>query len=429
MKVSQAWIDALQPNALMRLWGMTLAERVMRQAVEAGIRTILVSSPTGETLLKTIRSDFWERYSNVEVRFINSRVLDEESIRIGKSGELMMILEGHCLYDERLTEKFAGLNEPAIAVDSSGSFPLLAVLNHESAKVAFADTENAAEFLKSRQASLRQINIRHMESYYRRLRSYQPVYWLNIRNDNDLDQANQYLKESVHKGTNDLIAKFIHPPFEFALTRLICNTRIRPNHVTFFNIFLAFSAIPFFYTGRFTIGLLMALTKGITDGVDGKLARLTIRTSSFGDKLDHISDMIYLNCYYVAMALYFSKGNLTAFPFVAMYWVIPTYFLDRIVRWLFIRRHHETVQDYSKIDVWFRLVQSNRNISMWSFLICYLTGYPLWGFYAIIFWTPSNFIYYGVRHLYEYNRTKERVGYLSVSPVSQTARGQRVGDN
>ncbi|MBX7150021.1 CDP-alcohol phosphatidyltransferase family protein [bacterium] len=406
MKVTHVWIDATHIFAFKKLWGMTLMERVIRQVLESGIHHITVAaSPDASQML---RPDFQKRYSHANVQWIDH--LKNIPSEVVASEQLILLLEGHCVYDERLTDKFCRATVPAIAFDSGENYPLIAV-------VKAAEAKTFQHLLKPDQlrADLTKINVREMDSYYRRLRSYQPVYWIAVTCDDDLELADEYLKRSVHKGTNDLIAKFIHPPFEFALTRWICHTGIQPNHVTVFNIFLAFGAIPFFYTGHFAIALAMALTKGVTDGVDGKLARLTLRTTNFGDKLDHVSDTIYLNCYYIAMALYFSGGNTQTLPFLAMYWVIPTYFLDRVVRWLFMKRHHETVQDYRKIDVWFRLVQSNRNISMWTLLLCTLAGHPLWGFYGIIFWTPSNFVYYGCRYIYEFNRTRQGTGYLAAS--------------
>ncbi len=406
-----AWIDASNANALQGLWGMTILERVMRQVGECGVKEIIVKSPQGEEIKKFLRADFWKRYPDVIVLFTreNSDQFGSLLSSAPAADDMVIILEGHVLYDERLTNEFCRSDKPIVAVDQSGSFPVLAVVNKEGIGTSVQNLDQLTSSLRGR---VTEIDVHTMEKYYRRLRSYQDVYWTRITNAEDLKTADGYLKGSVHKATNDVIAKFIHPPFEFALTRLICNSSIQPNQVTLFNIVLAFSAIPFFYTGQFAIALALALTKGVTDGVDGKLARLTIRTSDFGDKLDHISDVTYLNLYYVAMALYFSKGDVMAFPFMALYWVIPTYFLDRLIRFLFTKRHGETIQDYRRIDTYFRLVQSNRNISMWTLLICTLLGDPLWGFYGIVFWTPSNFIYYLSRHVYEYDKTKDGAGYL-----------------
>jgi phosphatidylglycerophosphate synthase len=407
-----AWIDGTNENGLQRIWGMTLLERAMRQVGECGIKRIVIKSLPGKEIKRFLRPDFWKRYADVLVEFIpeeGGRFSSLVSL-IQNSDEGVIILEGHSLYDERLTKEFCDSDKPVVAVDNLKSFPVLAVVHKEWATASIQDLHQWVLSLRGR---VNEINVHTMEKYYRRLRSYQDVYWVRITEAADLETADRYLKGSVHKATNDVIAKFIHPPFEFALTRLICNSRIQPNHVTMFNIVLAFSAIPFFYTGHFAIALAMALTKGVTDGVDGKLARLTIRTSNFGDKLDHISDVTYLNLYYVAMALYFSQGDITAFPFLALYWVIPTYFLDRLVRFLFTKRHGETIQDYRKMDTVFRLVQSNRNISMWTLLTGTALGNPLWGYYGIIFWTPSNFIYYLSRHIWEYNRTKEGTGFLN----------------
>lgn len=414
------WIDAGHPYALKRLWGMTLLERIVRQFAEAGLRKFFVMFAQGDELKKNFRSDFWKRYPDIRVSFLHENSTSILSGVLTDSEDGVIAVEGNALYDERLTAKFASIETPAVAIDPTSHYPLLVFLNKKSMHtVKTAAVSSIKEWLTSCFERLDQLNITKMESYYRRLRSYQDVYWILVESEKDIKTADAFLKHSVHKGTNDIIAKFIHPRFEFALTRLICNTGIQPNHVTMFNIVLAFSAVPFFYIGHFGTALAMALTKGVTDGVDGKLARLTLRTSNFGDKLDHISDTIYLNCYYVAMALYFSKGEFTALPLLAMFWVIPTYFLDRLVRWLFMKRHNgETVQDYRQIDVWFRLVQSNRNISMWTLLTSYLFRHPIWGFYGIIFWTPSNFIYYGIRHIYEYNRTREGTGFKKLKPAT-----------
>ena len=393
---------------------MTLLERLLRQLGEAGFSGIVVRVTSEQEARSNFRPDFHKRYPELPLRFVEE---DGESIAslhllLLESDGDVVLLDANALYDERLTSTFANLDRPTLVQDKKGAYPTLVRFNRaQLSDNAFSPYMTKQLLIKEISQRARKMDISELPSYYRRLRAYLPVYWLLVNGPSELPKADRLLKGSVHKSTNDVIAKFIHPPLEFALTRLICNSRIQPNQVTWFNVVLAFSAIPFFYTGHFAIALAMALTKGVTDGVDGKLARLTIRTTNFGDKLDHITDTLYLNGYYIAMALYFGNGQLDSFPVLALGWVIPTYFLDRLVRWLFIRRHHETVQDYRKIDTYFRLVQSNRNISMWSLLIACLAGHPLWGFYAIVFWTPSNFIYYGLRYLWEFNRTKTWIGY------------------
>ncbi len=413
-ETSRAWIDASSPYSLTRIWGMTLTERIVRQLAETGVSTIAVKSQDADATRRSFRPDFWTRYTKTDVHFIQETAEKISSLQTmllsARSG--VLVLEGNGLYDERLTTRFSALERASFALEGDSAHPILCLCFRDNLRdEAFGPNVTLGAFVRMAAESADRVEVTKLPSYYRRLRAYQPIYWLLVEKREHAVLADAYLKGSVHKSTNDLIAKFIHPPFEFALTRLLCRTGIQPNQITFFNVLLAFSAIPFFYTGHFAIALSMALLKGVTDGVDGKLARITLRTTNFGDKLDHISDTIYLNGYYIAMALYFSKAEASSFPLVALAWIIPTYFLDRVVRYLFTRRHHETIQDYRKMDTRFRLIQSNRNISMWTFLIFFLTGHPLWGYYAIAFWTPSNFIYYGIRHIWEYNRVKTHDGY------------------
>ncbi len=417
------WIDATAPESWRIVWGMTLAERVMRQVAEEGLTEIHLVVGSGRRLDRLIRRDFWKRYPGVHVHPWTDRLgaVGHLVSHMRERGVDALILQGDALYDERLTHAFSGLKTATVACSRAGDHPVLALLTPAALGAIERQVPTTLTGLV-RQVEARgtRFSVEDMEPYYRRLRSYQPVYWKTVSNDDDAEAVHRLLKGAVHKGTNDLVAKFIHPPLEFALTRLICRTRIQPNHVTLFNIVLAFSAVPFFFSGNFFTALALALTKGVTDGVDGKLARLTLRTSALGDKLDHVSDVIYPNGYYIAMAFYFSGGDFYALAWLAVYWVVPTYFLDRLVRWLFTRRHGETIQDYRKIDVWFRLVQSNRNISMWTFLLFLLAGDPLWGYYAVVCWVPSNFMYYGLRYVYEFNRTREGVGFDRQRTVRRT---------
>ncbi len=112
------------------------------------------------------------------------------------------------------------------------------------------------------------------------------------------ERADQHLIASLRKNVDGFIARHVNRVFSLAVTRLIKNTPIRPNHVTAFS--LGISIIAAFAAAHATgdapwwlfVGALLWQLASMLDGVDGELARLKFAGSKMGEWFDTLTDDI-----------------------------------------------------------------------------------------------------------------------------------------
>jgi phosphatidylglycerophosphate synthase len=135
--------------------------------------------------------------------------------------------------------------------------------------------------------------------YDNRLKKYEPARAWQIRADNR-DELEQELFSSSYKGVTDLVTKWVWPAPARWATKVCARLGIRPNHVTGFSVALAVLAGAAFWYGHFVTGLALGWFMTFLDTVDGKLARVTLTSSRFGDLLDHSLDLIHPPLWYIA---------------------------------------------------------------------------------------------------------------------------------
>ena len=135
--------------------------------------------------------------------------------------------------------------------------------------------------------------------YDNRLKKYEPARAWQIRADNR-DELEQELFSSSYKGVTDLVTKWVWPAPARWATKVCARLGIRPNHVTGFSVVLAVLAGAAFWYGHFVTGLALGWFMTFLDTVDGKLARVTLTSSRFGDLLDHCLDLIHPPLWYIA---------------------------------------------------------------------------------------------------------------------------------
>ncbi|PIE56278.1 MAG: CDP-diacylglycerol--serine O-phosphatidyltransferase [Desulfobulbus propionicus] len=98
---------------------------------------------------------------------------------------------------------------------------------------------------------------------------------------------------------------------------------ILPCMVTLASLFSGFYAIIAAFNGHFFAAATAILVAGVFDGLDGRIARMTSTTSSFGAQMDSLCDMVSfgvapgLLAYLWALSPYGRYGWLAAFLYVA----------------------------------------------------------------------------------------------------------------
>ena len=84
------------------------------------------------------------------------------------------------------------------------------------------------------------------------------------------------------------------------MTRFCARTGISPNLVTAISLVFVLAAMALFWRGQFGAGLAFAWAMCFLDTVDGKLARVTLRSTPFGNVFDHGIDLIHPPFWYWA---------------------------------------------------------------------------------------------------------------------------------
>ena len=87
-----------------------------------------------------------------------------------------------------------------------------------------------------------------------------------------------------------LVSRTLNRPLSRPAARLLQHTPITPNQVTLASLLIAFGAGWLLYLGHNVWAALAIHTSSVVDGVDGDLARLTGRSSSFGAIFDAVLD-------------------------------------------------------------------------------------------------------------------------------------------
>lgn len=315
--------------------------------------------------------------------------------------QTVLVLEGHALNDRRLLNLLIKSRQDLVIVSPGGENPAaIARLSQSSLSVIETlPSGNLSEGLKSlvEKGQLNSYNFQNFDPYLDNLRREVPPYLLKIENETQFKEAEYILKQTVHKGVLELVAKYIHPPLEFGSVKLIAETEITPNQITLVWLVMAVLVLPLFMKGLLLPGIILSALVGVLDGVDGKLARLTLRFSKTGDRLDHVSGVIYDALWYLALGWYFSGGNLYSIEAYTTYALLGFYIIHRVVPGIFRALFGREIYDYQKIDVFARLIGARMNNNVWLLLLGILIGYPRETFYLIAIWMGLTACWFVVR--------------------------------
>lgn len=206
------------------------------------------------------------------------------------------------------------------------------------------------------------------------------------------------LFEDAYKGVTDFVTKHIWPPAAFLLTRWCAQRGISPNHVTLVGTALMLLAFWLFWQGQFAVGLIVAWLMCLLDTVDGKLARVTVRSSRIGNVLDHGVDLIHPPFWYWAWAVGCERigqplddGGLT----LAI--IIGGYVIQRIQEGLFLWAFDMEIHVWRRFDSLFRQITARRNPNLAILTIAAALGYPREGLIAVAAWTAISTLVHLVR--------------------------------
>lgn len=116
-----------------------------------------------------------------------------------------------------------------------------------------------------------------------------------------------------------------------------------PGAITLGNVLAGFSAILLASTEKTYLAAVLILAAGILDGLDGRVARLTGTTSSFGEQLDSLADAVSFCVAPAVLAFHLGVGGLGRFGWGVCF-LFAACGVIRLARFnSFARTHHDFI--------------------------------------------------------------------------------------
>lgn len=195
-----------------------------------------------------------------------------------------------------------------------------------------------------------------------------------------------------YKGATDFVTKYAWPMPARFVTRWCAAAGFTPNQVTTLSLLLMLLALAGFWHGQWLWAIPVAWAMTFLDTVDGKLARVTMTSSKWGEVYDHGIDLIhppfwwwawYLGAYSAAEAR--GEEFLNSYD-LALLIIIVGYVIQRIYEGAFLWIFKIEGHIWRPFDFWFRTITARRNPNLFILMISALVGKPEWGIVAVAIW-------------------------------------------
>lgn len=231
--------------------------------------------------------------------------------------------------------------------------------------------------------SLADLNI----DFQQNLKKKDPPYILPIK-DGNRKLLEKELFSGSYKGVTDLVTKWIWPLPAFWCTHLCVRYNWKPNHVTWLSVLFAVLAGIAFWYGYFAVGLIMGWFMTFLDTVDGKLARVTVTSSVFGDVLDHGLDIIHPPLWYLAWGIGLAGTQTPINNFELLIWLMFFgYIGGRLCEGAFqLWLSKFDMFIWRKFDSFNRLITARRNPNLILLTYGWYIGRPDLGFLLVVVW-------------------------------------------
>ncbi len=422
-------VDDESQGCLLRLCGLTLFERNLRLLRLCGVKRVTVAVKRGSGFTQALAYATSQSDLEVELLEMDYRAADLHSLATIENhlDESFLQLRAEYVYDRRAIETMLSSSpntflvshfppkasdhikssEVAVQNNDATYFYGLSLLQRSfvariSEELDLGSDQDLSQVLASRgsQPDIHTLDLSEIPSYVVDMRRSLPVACFTVQDDEDLGVGQDILVESTQKGVLDLPAQYLHPVPENWITRRLLDTGVTPTHVTLVSNLIAFAAVGLFWRGELAVGVLMAMAVGVLDGVDGKLARLKLVYSRFGDRLDHVLDLLYEPLWYLAIGSYLSgTAEDSNLPLLIGTGIILFSFFDRLATGIF--KHYTKVElfDRESVDRFFRRIGARRNTNVLILLAGVVLGEPLGAIWAVFGLTVITAVFHTLRAL------------------------------
>jgi len=296
----------------------------------------------------------------------------------GLGEQVVILAEANALYDERLLHKAASWTRPTRMIDSRSDVGQLCGLR------AIRACDFSTEGIVDGQKPSDIVDIADIPTYSKSLRRELALFIVPVRNSSDIAKARDALARSAGKGHQEFMVHLLNRPAETWISRWLAELPITPNQITIICNLLALGVAIFFSQGWFWAGILMALAVGIADGLDGRQARIQVKTSRLGE-FEHLLDKVYETAWTIAIAWYFRDAAGGVAWWLAGTWFLA-YILDNVAYSFFRARRQYMIDEASSFDGAVRFVASCKNTNVFILLVGLIANRPIEACVFIVVW-------------------------------------------
>ncbi|MCD6093690.1 MAG: NTP transferase domain-containing protein [Candidatus Omnitrophica bacterium] len=430
-----------EPKPLIKLLGLSLIERVILTARQAGIdEFVIVAGFLGEKIKEGLGNG--ERYG-VKISYIENREWQRgngvSALKAKESlNENFVLLMSDHIFDERILRELLNYDTRSsvvLAVDrrkplsgdtkvleeggrivkigkniresnciDTGIFLCSAKIFSYIEEAVKEEREELADGIANAAKNLDAeiFDITQIESYASKMRKEIKPWWIDIDTKKDLIRAREIIIENASKNPSDALACYVHKPIENRLVAWISNFNITPNQLTIIVNILAYTVTALFFFGYLLPGSILTFVVGIADGLDGKLARVKLKTSKIGS-LEHSFDLLFEFSWFIALSWFLFNSTQSATPLILCMFIILFIAFYRHIYDQFRRAMGKSLDDAGNFERKFRRIAGRRNLYNIPILVSILLGVPLYSLFFILFHSGITAIVYSaraMRHMY-----------------------------
>lgn len=205
------------------------------------------------------------------------------------------------------------------------------------------------------------------------------------------------LFDGSYKGVTDFATKYLWPVPARIATKWCSLAGITPNQVTLASLLFVAGTFWAFWQGDYGFGLALAWVMTFLDTVDGKLARVTLTSTKFGEVFDHGIDLLHPPFWWWAWLV--SLGPDFDPQGLILGVIVGGYVLQRIEEGIFIKAFQIEIHIWQRFDSLFRLITARRNPNLLILTGAVIVGEPAYGILAVALWTALCLVVHSLRLL------------------------------
>lgn len=297
------------------------------------------------------------------------------------SAERVVMLRADWVFDEPVVQGLVRQASPSALQAATGTCVALTVpaQRADEAAALLLEGDAPADLPRLRPAQL-------AGDFNRQLKKREPAFLLPLE-AHAIPAIESRVFSGSYKGVTDFVTRHIWPRPAQAVTRFCARAGITPNMVTTTSLVFVLLAMWAFWQGHYGWGLAAAWFMTFLDTVDGKLARVTLNSSKFGDLYDHLIDLLHPPFWWWAWAVGLSAAGFALAPdSIALQVIIWGYVLQRLEEGLFEVVFKVPMHMWRRFDSWFRLITARRNPNLAILTVATLAGRPDVGLNVVAAW-------------------------------------------